>query len=74
MPVLDGMTTCERLRQFSYIPVIILTTKGEEEEDRVHGLNAGADDSIVKPFSATVMLGRIRKILRQALSTRQVIQ
>jgi DNA-binding response OmpR family regulator len=64
MPKLDGITTCERIRQFSNVPVIMVTAKGEEEE-RVKGLNTGADDYIVKPFSATELLARVRAVLRR---------
>lgn len=65
MPKLDGVTTCERIRQFSNIPVIMVTAKGEEQE-RVKGLNVGADDYIVKPFSATEVLARVRAVLRRS--------
>lgn len=64
MPKLDGMATCERIRQFSSVPVIMLTARGEEQ-DRVNGLNVGADDYIVKPFSATELLARVRAVLRR---------
>ncbi|MEN6410730.1 MAG: response regulator transcription factor [Anaerolineaceae bacterium] len=69
MPKLDGLTACERIRQFSTIPVIMLTARGEEE-DRVKGLNVGADDYIVKPFSATELLARVRAVLRRSQFTR----
>jgi DNA-binding response OmpR family regulator len=65
MPRLDGFTTCERIRQFSAVPVIMLTAKGEEQ-DRVKGLNVGADDYVVKPFSATELIARVRAVLRRA--------
>ena len=52
MPKLDGFAACQRIRQFSNVPIIILTAKGEEH-DRVRGLDMGADDYLVKPFSAT---------------------
>jgi DNA-binding response OmpR family regulator len=65
MPRLDGFTTCERIRQFSNVPVIMLTAKGEEQ-DRVKGLNVGADDYVVKPFSATELIARVRAVLRRA--------
>jgi DNA-binding response OmpR family regulator len=65
MPVMDGFTACERIREFSSVPIIILTAKGEER-DRVRGLDAGADDYIVKPFSAQEMLARVRAVLRRA--------
>ncbi len=70
MPVMDGFTACERIREFSTLPIIILTAKGEER-DRVRGLDAGADDYIVKPFSAQELLARVRAVLRRA--ERQVI-
>ena len=64
MPQLDGLATCERIRQFSAVPIIMLTAKGEEQ-DRVKGLNVGADDYVVKPFSATELLARVRAVLRR---------
>lgn len=64
MPKLDGFTTCERIRQFSNVPVIMLTGKAEEQ-DRVRGLNIGADDYIAKPFSATELVARVRAVLRR---------
>ena len=65
MPVMDGFTACQRIREFSTVPIIILTAKGEER-DRVHGLDVGADDYIVKPFSAQELLARVRAVLRRA--------
>jgi DNA-binding response OmpR family regulator len=65
MPKLDGITTCERIRQFSNVPIIMLTAKGEEK-DRVQGLNVGADDYVVKPFSATELVARVHAVLRRA--------
>ncbi len=73
MPRLDGITTCERIRQFSGVPVIMLTARGEEQ-DRVQGLNVGADDYIVKPFSATELLARVRAVLRRTSSLRDSTQ
>lgn len=73
MPKLDGFTTCERIRQFSSVPVIMLTAKGEEA-DRVQGLNVGADDYIVKPFSATELLARVRAVLRRTQSLKDPLQ
>jgi DNA-binding response OmpR family regulator len=64
MPRLDGITTCERIRQFSNTPIIVLTARGDER-DRVRGLNAGADDYVVKPFSADELLARVRAVLRR---------
>jgi len=65
MPRLDGISTCERIRQFSNVPIIMLTARSEEQ-DRVRGLNVGADDYIVKPFSATELVARVRAVLRRA--------
>ncbi len=65
MPRLDGFTTCERIRQFSDVPIIMLTARGEEQ-DRVRGLNVGADDYVLKPFSATELIARVRAVLRRA--------
>ncbi len=73
MPRLDGFTTCERIRQFSSVPIIMLTAKAEEE-DRVRGLNAGADDYIAKPFSATELVARVRAVLRRASRADQFTQ
>jgi DNA-binding response OmpR family regulator len=65
MPRLDGFATCQRIRQYSNVPIIILTARGEEQ-DRVRGLDLGADDYLVKPFSATELLARVRAVLRRA--------
>ncbi len=73
MPKLDGITTCERIRQFSNVPIIMVTARGEEKE-RVRGLNVGADDYIVKPFSATELLARVRAVLRRAQTSDDTVQ
>lgn len=73
MPHLDGFSTCERIRQFSSVPIIMLTAKGEEQ-DRVKGLNVGADDYVVKPFSATELIARVRAVLRRAQTADSVTQ
>jgi DNA-binding response OmpR family regulator len=65
MPRLDGFATCQRIRQFSTVPIIILTAKGEEQ-DRIRGLDVGADDYLVKPFSVMELLARVRAVLRRA--------
>jgi len=65
MPRLDGFATCQRIRQYSSVPIIILTAKGEEQ-DRVRGLDVGADDYLVKPFSVMELLARVRAVLRRA--------
>ncbi len=65
MPNLDGFETLARIREFSAVPVIMLTVKGDEE-DLTHGLDLGADDYITKPFSPRVLSSRIRAVLRRA--------
>jgi DNA-binding response OmpR family regulator len=65
MPRLDGFGATQRIREFSSVPIIILTAKGDEQ-DRVRGLDLGADDYLVKPFSATELLARVRAVLRRA--------
>jgi DNA-binding response OmpR family regulator len=64
MPILDGFDACERIREFSSVPIIMVTARGEENA-RVRGLDLGADDYIVKPFSATELLARVRAVLRR---------
>ena len=73
MPGIDGFETCGRIRQFSNIPIIMLTAKGEES-DRVRGLNIGADDYVIKPFSATELIARVKAVLRRAKSMETVYQ
>lgn len=64
MPGMDGFETLRRLRQFSQVPVLILTAK-DDEDDRVRGLELGADDYIGKPFSHRELVSRIRAVLRR---------
>ena len=66
MPVMDGMETLSRIRQFSNLPVIFLTAKSEEM-DMVLGLNMGADDYITKPFSPVEVTARVKSHLRRYL-------
>jgi len=68
MPVLDGFGALERIREFSNVPVIIVTARGSEN-DRVRGLDLGADDYIVKPFSATELLARVRAVMRRVVAS-----
>jgi DNA-binding response OmpR family regulator len=73
MPKLDGFAVCQRIRQFSNVPIIMLTAKGEEQ-DRVRGLDMGADDYLTKPFSATELLARVRAVLRRSQTSKDVSQ
>ena len=72
MPKLDGFGATQRIREFSNVPIIILTAKGDEQ-DRVRGLDLGADDYLVKPFSATELLARVRAVLRRAQPSGDVV-
>lgn len=65
MPQLDGFETLRMLREFSSIPVIMLTAKGEED-DKVFGLELGADDYVTKPFGSRELSSRVRAVLRRA--------
>jgi len=67
MPDLDGFETLQLIREISTVPVIMLTAKGEEE-DRVRGLELGADDYIAKPFSPREMVSRVKAVLRRTES------
>lgn len=68
MPLLDGFEACRRIREFSTVPIILLTALAEST-DKVKGLDAGADDFITKPFSADELLARVRAVLRRSTFT-----
>lgn len=65
MPELDGFETLRMLREFSTVPVIMLTAKGDEN-DKVYGLELGADDYVTKPFGPRELSSRIKAVLRRA--------
>jgi two-component system KDP operon response regulator KdpE len=65
MPDIDGFETLRMLREFSNIPVIMLTAKGDEN-DKVYGLELGADDYVTKPFGPRELTSRIKAVLRRA--------
>jgi two-component system catabolic regulation response regulator CreB len=65
LPDLDGFSLCRRLRAFSDIPVLFLTAR-DGEIDRVLGLELGADDYVVKPFSPRELVARVRAVLRRS--------
>ncbi len=73
MPGLDGLGALERIREFSNVPIIMVTARGSEG-DRVRGLDLGADDYIVKPFSATELLARVRAVMRRAQTSGSAFQ
>jgi len=65
MPDLDGYQVCQHIREFSKVPIIFVTARGEDKE-KVEGLDIGADDYVTKPFSAGELAARIRAILRRS--------
>jgi DNA-binding response OmpR family regulator len=68
MPRMDGFTVCQRVREFSAVPIIIVTARGQDQ-DKVRGLDLGADDYLIKPFSIEELLARVRAVLRRAQFT-----
>ena len=70
IPELDGWKVCQRIRETSDVPIIIITARGEETE-RVLGLELGADDYLVKPFSPKELLARIKAVFRRIEATKR---
>jgi two-component system KDP operon response regulator KdpE len=64
MPDMDGYEVCRRIREFSQVPIIFVTAKGDDKE-KVDGLNIGADDYVTKPFAASELAARVRAVLRR---------
>jgi DNA-binding response OmpR family regulator len=65
MPRMDGFTVTSRVREFSAVPIIIVTARGQDQ-DKVRGLDLGADDYLTKPFSVEELLARVRAVLRRS--------
>ncbi len=65
MPEMDGFTLSKKIREISRVPILLVTARGEDY-DRIMGLDLGADDYIVKPFSAAEVMARVRAVLRRA--------
>jgi two-component system KDP operon response regulator KdpE len=65
LPDLDGYDVCRRIREFSDVPIIILTARAEEAQ-KVRGLHLGADDYLTKPFGADELLARVQAVLRRS--------
>jgi two-component system, OmpR family, KDP operon response regulator KdpE len=65
MPRMDGFTVSQRVREFSSVPIIIVTARGQDQ-DKVRGLDLGADDYLTKPFSVEEFLARVRAVLRRS--------
>jgi DNA-binding response OmpR family regulator len=72
LPDIDGETICASLREISDLPIIMLTAKSSED-DRVKGLGIGADDYVVKPFSAKELVARVKAHLRRTVSSKKKI-
>ena len=64
LPGIDGMEVCRRIRSVSSVPILMITAR-DEDADRILGLDIGADDYIVKPFSPGEVMARIRAVLRR---------
>ena len=71
MPELDGWNVLDRIRDMSAVPVLMLTARGDELE-RVRGLQAGADDYVVKPFGKQELVARVQALLRRAAQSASV--
>lgn len=65
MPKMDGWTVCKSIRQYSQVPIIMLTARGEER-DELQGFDLGADEYISKPFSPKILVARVEAILRRS--------
>src|SRR6266571_4404506 len=64
LPAIDGFEVCRRIREWSKTPILMLTARSDED-DRINGLELGADDYLVKPFSPRELVSRVRAILRR---------
>ncbi len=71
MPVMDGLEVCRRLREWSQMPIIVLSARGEESQ-KVAALDLGADDYLTKPFGMEELLARIRVALRRAARLKEL--
>ena len=70
LPKLDGLSVCQQIREFSNVPIIMLTAKGDDM-DKILGLDYGADDYITKPFNILEVKARMKAILRRNSSITQ---
>ena len=71
MPELDGLEACMRIREFSNVPIIMLTAKSEDA-DKLMGFECGADDYLTKPFNILELKARVRALLRRAAGVQRV--
>ncbi|HML35162.1 response regulator transcription factor [Sporomusa sphaeroides] len=70
MPVLDGIEVCRQIRKFSNVPIIMLTSR-TQDDDRIMGLEIGADDYVAKPFNPKEIVARAKAVLRRTLAPQQ---
>ncbi len=73
LPGMDGFEICRRVREFSAVPILMLTARGSEM-DVVHGFDVGADDYLVKPFAVNELLVRVRALLKRSKFPQDVVQ
>ena len=73
LPVMNGMDVCRQIREFSDVPIIMLTAKGEDM-DKILGLEYGADDYITKPFNILEVKARIKAILRRTRAAKKSVE
>lgn len=73
LPVMNGMDVCRQIREFSEVPIIMLTAKGEDM-DKILGLEYGADDYITKPFNILEVKARIKAILRRTRAAKKNVE
>lgn len=70
MPVLDGIEVCQQIRKFSTVPIIMLTSR-TQDDDRIMGLEIGADDYVAKPFNPKEIVVRAKAVLRRTMAPQQ---
>jgi DNA-binding response OmpR family regulator len=73
LPGVDGYEVCRRIREYSAVPILMLTARGSEV-DLVQGFDVGADDYLVKPFSVNELLVRVRAVLKRSKYVHEIIQ
>ena len=72
LPRMDGYTACRRIREFSAVPIIMLTARSAQV-DLVHGFEVGADDYLTKPFAVTELLVRVQAVLRRSMWPEEIV-
>lgn len=68
MPKMDGFTVCQKIREFSSVPIILITARGQDQ-DKLRGFDLGADDYLTKPFNVDEVVARVRAVLRRSQFT-----